>query len=188
MHLYWLLKDTEAVADIGRVEGMLRRISDYFQCKSEVAIDAALRLPGTANAKDPVHTKPCYIEHINARQRYRLDDFEDMDLRIIIPSKRPPKPFQLPPLPQSRVRVIREPETCPFPREEPAVTVTSMDTVVAEVEAQLPPDRHPGLAADSMEKLTERFIEAFSDRMLDRLADKIVEKLAQRFGAINRKQ
>lgn len=189
MHLYWLLKDTETVGDAARVEDMLRRISDYFQCRSEVAIDAALRLPGTVNAKDPVQSRPCYVEHLDAKRRYKLDDFEDLDLRIVIPSKRPPKPFQLPPLPQSRVRVIREPEMCPLPREESAVTVTSMDTVVAEVEEN--PHSGPqntGLAADSMDKLTERFIEAFSDQMLDRLADKIVEKLAEKFGAVKREQ
>ncbi len=188
IHLYWLLQDTEPLEDIGRVEGMLRRISDYFQCKSEVAIDGALRLPGTANAKDPVQTRRCYVEQMNAKQRYGLDDFENLDLRIFIPSKRPPKPFELPPLPQSRVRVIREPEMCLYPREEPVVTVTSADTVVTDAEQDTPLNPQAALSADSMEKLTERFIEAFSDKMLDKLADKIVERLAQRFGAINRKQ
>ncbi len=190
MHLYWLLEDIEAVADVEWLEVMLRRISDYFQCKSEVGIDAVLRLPGTTNAKDPLNTKSCYVEHIDAKQRYKLDDFDELDLRIFIPSKRPPKPVQLPPLPQSRVRVIREPEAPSFPKEEEIVTVSSVDTVVSEAHEppSLPPlDRQRDVDPDSLEKLTERFIEVFSDKVLDSLADKIVEKLAKRFGTTHGK-
>ncbi|MDQ7783604.1 MAG: hypothetical protein RDU20_12040 [Desulfomonilaceae bacterium] len=190
MHLYWLLDNLEPVTDtdVDRVEKTLRRISDYFQCKPEVGIDGVLRLPGTANAKDPVQTKPCYVEHMDATRRYGLEDFQSLDLRIFIPSKRPPKPFQLPPLPQPRVRVIRNPESWSFQQDEPVVTVISTDSGITETDTPPSPEGRPDLTDRSMEKLTERFLEAFSEEMLDRLADKIVDRLAAKFGGINRKQ
>ncbi|MFH1115789.1 MAG: hypothetical protein V1792_17915 [Pseudomonadota bacterium] len=188
MHLYWLLEDVEAVADVEWLEVMLRRISDYFQCKSEVGIDAVLRLPGTTNAKDPVNAKPCYVEYIDTNRRYNLDDFDELDLRIFIPSKRPPKPIPLPPLPQSRVRVIREPEPAFSPQDEVPATVSSLDEVLSEAQPPVRSARQRDLDPESMEKLTERFLEVFSDKVLDALADRIVEKLAKRFGATHGKQ
>jgi hypothetical protein len=187
IHIYWLLRNSEPVADLGRVEGTLRRISDYFQCRSEVGIDAALRLPGTTNSKDPAQTRYCYADHINPKQRYNLEDFDDLDLRIVIPSKRPPKIPLPPPLPRSRVKVIRDAEEVEVTEEEQVVTITSMDTVVAEIEEDASADDRMILDKHSMNKLTESFIEAFSDQMLDKLADRIVEKLAKRFGGIGKR-
>lgn len=187
MHLYWLLQEAEPVGDPQRIEGMLRRISDYFQCTSEVGVEAVLRLPGTTNSKDPAQAKYCYVDHMNPKLRYRLDDFQDLDLRIVIPSKRPPKIDLPPPILRSRVRVIRDPEESNVvTAEEQVVTVSSVDTVIAEVEEIVDPSPPVGLDKASMERLTKHFIEAFSEEMLDRLADRIVEKLAKKFGATNR--
>lgn len=196
MHLYWLLRTVTPVDDIETVERHLRRISDYFQCKSEVGIDAALRMPDTHNNKSPAASPRCYVEHLDASLRYDLTDFDGLDLRIIIPSKRPPKiPLVLPPRP-SRVRVIREPMESPEHVSEavegeleiPLPQTLSFSPSEVELPQQAPPSGEVGLSPETMRKLAEQFLDGFSEEMLEKLADRIVEKLMQRLGHAPGKQ
>lgn len=202
MHLYWLLRNVTQVNDVQEVERRLRRISDYFQCKSDAGIDAALRMPDTHNNKSPAVSPRCYVEHLDASLRYDLKDFEGLDLRIIIPSKRPPKiPTILPPRP-SRVRVIRDSEEIPEPAPEPVEVLAEIappqGDALASSESDISrPDSIPwpvpdpeglNLSPEAMRRLAEHFVDGFSDNMLDRLADRIVEKLMERLGQVPRRQ
>lgn len=196
MHLYWLLRNVTEAHDISAVEHHLRSINDYFQCRSEVGIDATLRMPDTHNNKNPASSPRCYVAHLDASLRYDLTEFEGLDLRIIIPSKRPPKiPIVTPPRP-SRIRVIRENEEVLEPKlqsvEIEAETIPTLTASFAHPEEeksgipQLAEDI--GLSPDAMQRLAEHFLNGFSDKMLDKLVDRIVERLVQRLGQIPRKQ
>lgn len=80
MHLYWLLRELWHITDRDRVEGLLKKIGDYFQCKNHVGLDATLRLPGTYNCKIPGKTVLCAIKYMNTDFRYHLEDFEGLRL------------------------------------------------------------------------------------------------------------
>jgi hypothetical protein len=188
MHLYWLLRNVTEVTDVQAVEGHLRRISDYFQCRSEVGIDATLRMPDTHNNKSPASSPRCYVEYLDASVRYDLEDFEGLDLRIIIPSKRPPKIPIMPPPRPSRVRVIREPVENPDQVAEPAEAETeiplphgvSFASSEDESPRPIPEAKIDRLSPEEMEKLVDHFLNGFSEQMLDKLVDRIVEKLVER--------
>jgi hypothetical protein len=67
-----------------------------------------MRLPGTKNMKVPSNASPCYVEHVDAGLKYSLTDFEGLDLRIVLPSKRPPKPIQVPQPDAKKVTFLRD--------------------------------------------------------------------------------
>ena len=174
-HLYWLLHEPQEITDLEKIESVLRKISNYFQCGSDVGIDATLRLPGTSNPKYSGPGTRCYLEQLEPAMRYSLEDFENLDLRIIIPSKRAPVLPKLPPLPPSRVRVIREPEQIPQ-----AEIHSPERPIQAGANSNSGP---PGQIDDeTIRKLGNHLAEAFSDQFLDRLADRIVERLVTRLG------
>ena len=196
LHLYWLLKEMTPVSDPQSVEAVLRRVYDFFQCPSEVSLETCLRLPETWNPKHPSHPMQCRVHHFDASTRYHFNEFENLDLRVIIPSKKNPRmvPAVPPPPPvRSRVTVIQDPEE---PEEAPQLVADGMDAseIVAAISG--PPSSmliHPepisdndgeapalGRESDSMDQLLDRFLDKFSDRILDRLAERVVEKLMQR--------
>jgi hypothetical protein len=80
MHLYWLLKDVWRIVDREQLEGLLEKISNYFQCDNQVGLDATLRLPGTFNCKIPGKSVPCDIKYLNTDFRYDLGDFDKLRL------------------------------------------------------------------------------------------------------------
>jgi hypothetical protein len=200
LHLYWLLKEIKEVSDPTAVEAVLRRVSDFFQCPSEVSLDATLRLPETWNPKHPSQPLECGISHLDTSARYQFSDFEDLDLRVIIPSRKTPRlaPPAPPPQVRSRVTVIQEPlDTA----EAPTTFVDAMDAseIVAAISnvtssAYVQPvpiedeDVQEGGQArgnDSLDAFMGQFLERFSDKILDELADRIVEKLIQRLPLAN---
>lgn len=188
MHLYWLLRDVTEVTDIQAVERHLRRISDYFQCKSEVGIDATLRMPDTHNNKSPADSPRCYVEYLDASVRYDLEEFEGLDLRIIIPSKKPPKIPIMPPPRPSRVRVMREAvesfdrvmEPAGAEAEIPLPHGVSIPQSEDDSPRPIPETNRERLSPEEMEKLVDQFLDSFSEQMLDKLVDRIVEKLVER--------
>ncbi len=196
MHLYWLLRKVTEINDVQAVEQHLRRINDYFQCRSEVGIDATLRMPDTNNNKSPAASPRCYVEHLDTSLRYDLEEFEGLDLRIIIPSKRSPRIPVMPPLRPSRVRVIREPADSPEQVQEPAevqaeiplphgVSFTSSED---ESPQQIPQAEGVRLSPEEMQRLVDHFLNGFSEQMLDKLVDRIVGKLVERLtGPLSRR-
>ncbi len=91
LHLYWLLKEIKEVSDPQGVEAVLRRVSDFFQCPSEVSLEATLRLPETWNPKHPSLPIECRVHHLDSSVRYDFSEFENLDLRVIIPSRKTPR-------------------------------------------------------------------------------------------------
>lgn len=203
MHLYWLLKRVREIGDVDGFEALLRRISDYFQCPAHVGIDATLRLPETYNPKNPAQVVTCEIEHLDPSCRYSLEDFEGLDLRIIVPSKRAPKPPPIPEVQPVRVAVIREPGAEPQPLHEsrqpsqapeqaPVIVATealfnsprpaSIQPLSAQEEPVPTREQPVRLDEESIEMLARRLAEEFADKMLDRIVDGVVEKLWERLG------
>jgi hypothetical protein len=190
-HLYWLLGEFKEVTDVHAVEDVLRRVSDFFQCGSEVTLEATLRLPESWNPKHPSHPVPCRVHYMDTSARYSFDAFESLDLRVIIPSKRTPR--VAPPLPPSpavrgRVTVIHDDPEAPEaitraakPEESSGV---DWEEVVAGGLAQ--PETHSQQDARGGEELVEQFLEGFSERLLDKLADRIVDKLLQRLPSVGK--
>lgn len=82
-HLYWLLKQVEPVSDPEKVEKLLREISDYLKCDTEVNLDTVLRVPETLNTKVPGKSVGCEVKFINANFRYTLSDFEKLGERLV---------------------------------------------------------------------------------------------------------
>ena len=80
VHLYWLLKEVAQITDPAPVEKLLRKINSYFQCNTEISLDAVLRLPGTINCKIPSHCVECRVKYINSDFCYDLKDFENLNL------------------------------------------------------------------------------------------------------------
>ncbi len=174
-------------------------MNDFFQCPSEVSLDATLRLPETWNPKHPSQAMLCRVHHMDTSVRYHFSEFENLDLRVIIPSKKTPRLVPAPPPPpHGRVTVIQDPEESP--RIVPAMT-QAMDAseIVAAINhapsaanshpVPLPEEDDQDLAAaqehHSMDQLLDQFLEKFSDRILDRLADRIVQKLMQKLPLAN---
>lgn len=203
IHLYWLLKRVRELHDVEGFESMLRRISDYFQCPGEVGIDAALRLPETHNPKNPAHAIPCKIEHLDPGCRYSLEDFEGLDLRIIIPSKKAPKPPPMPTVQPVRVAVISEPGGAPQPLRDvlhgsvgpshgPGVPFTPVyiepppatanQPIISSPETPRSNDAAVTLDEESIEKLALRLSEVFAEKMLDKIVDGVVDRLWARLG------
>jgi hypothetical protein len=195
LHLYWLLKEVTEVSDPEVTENALRRIAEFFQCGSQVGLDSVLRLPETWNPKHMGHPMECRVQHLDTSLRYDFRELEEVDVRMIIPSKRPPKVQQpLPPIALGRVTVVRDSEEPPpsvaeaddldSPSEAVASIVEALEgrqkTGFPEYVGEPEVEATPGGSGPDMEKLVDRFIETFSDRLLDKLADRIVEKLLER--------
>jgi hypothetical protein len=197
LHLYWLLKEPKEVTDPGPVEDVLRRMSDFFQCSAEVSLDATFRLPATWNPKHPSHPVLCRVHHLNSSVKYDFSEFENLDVRMIIPSKRGPRtaPLMPPPMLRSRVTVLHD--------EEESAQVSSVVEAGSEIEQEhphSPETSYPSFESrtqsepsgpptqDPSEKMAERFLENFSERLLDKLADRIVDKLLERLpGAVGKR-
>jgi hypothetical protein len=203
MHLYWLLERMMEIEDPEGFEAMLRRISDYFQCTTDVGIDAVLRLPETFNPKNQAQIFTTEIIHLDPSCRYELTDFEGLDLRIIVPSKRAPKPPPIPLVEPVRVKVIRETGSEAQPLHEAAHSAPTPagDSVIDAADAlfgptqaaytpPVPPPVPPGpdgqqsvrLDEKSIEMLSHRLMEEFADKMLPQIVDGVVEKLWERLG------
>jgi hypothetical protein len=196
VHLYWLLSEITPVSDAASVEAVLRRVNEFFQCSSEVSLEACMRLPETWNPKHPSHPMECRIHHFDTSVRYHFHEFENLDLRVIIPSKKTPRLVPPPPPPaqvRSRITVIPDAEE---PADIAPSIIDAMDAseIVAAISGPpspaqvcpepLPDDEDQGpssaRADDSVDDVLDRFLDKFSDRILDRLADRVVEKLLQR--------
>jgi hypothetical protein len=108
IHVYWLLRAYHEITDIARVERILTEINRYFQCTSVIGTDSFMRLPDTKNMKIPSNPSPCYIEYMEGGLKYNLADFEGLDLRIVLPSKRPPKPIAAPQADPKKVTFMRD--------------------------------------------------------------------------------
>ncbi len=185
MHLYWLLDKVAEIQDPESLEKLLQGISGYFQCNNPAHIDTMLRLPGTINFKNPNQPVECYVDHIDTKFRYSLNDFQGLDLRIIIPSKKAPKIAYTPPLaPKNRIVVIDENDRPPvsepqledpIPLEPTPLNVPTPPPLQEPAEAPSPNLLSPGAA--QMEALAEKIVDAFSEKLLDRLADRIVQRL-----------
>jgi hypothetical protein len=135
-HIYWLLKEVLEIKDPEHVENILTRINEYFQCSSLTGLDATLRLPDTTNPRGAGHGVACSIRHFDPSLQYELSQFEDLDLRIIIPSKKSPK--LPPPVTASpagkKIRIVREPKQA----EQTA------PTEAAQASSGLEPSAQPG--------------------------------------------
>ena len=198
LHLYWLLKEIKEVSDPQSVEAVLRSVSDFFQCPSEVSLDATLRLPETWNPKHQSHAMECRVHHLDASARYHFSEFENLDLRVIIPSKKTPRmaPPPSPPI-RSRVTVIQDvepPELVPalshaMDASEIVAAINGAPSVSNGHPVPLPDEDDEDVAAangnHSMDRLLDQFLERFSEKILDQLADRIVQKLMQRLPLAN---
>lgn len=85
-HLYWLLKEVTEISDPERVERILKNIGDHLQCDTDVNVDTVLRLPETTNTKIPGKLVNCDVKFINPNFRYMLQDFENLEQRIVKPA------------------------------------------------------------------------------------------------------
>lgn len=83
-HLYWLLKQVEPVSDGEKMEKLLREMSDYLKCDTEINLDTVLRLPETINTKVPGKPAACEVKFINTNFRYTLSDFEKLGERLVV--------------------------------------------------------------------------------------------------------
>jgi len=81
-HLYWLLKQVEAITDHEKAEAILRNISQHLQCDTEIDLDTGLRLPETVNTKVPGKPVDCDVKFINTNFRYSLKDFQNLGERV----------------------------------------------------------------------------------------------------------
>jgi len=79
-HGYWFLKDPEEItgpADVARVEGYLRGLAKALKGDLKAAeIARVLRIPGTANIKDPAAPVPAAIIEFNPGVRVNLSDLD----------------------------------------------------------------------------------------------------------------
>lgn len=193
-HLYWLLKEAKEITNVQAVESLLQRIAEFFQCSSEVGIDSFLRLPDTWNPKHPGHPVRCRVQHLDSSARYDFSEFEHLDLRLIIPSKRPAQ--IVPPLPAvaaSRITVVRTEQDLPDPVRGAGPVREYQSAAGSDDFSALPVDKVPhaepfkvleqeGIDADNpmIEHLMRRLIEHFPEELLEKLADRIVDKLLDR--------
>lgn len=214
VHLYWFLKKVVEVRDPEPLEDILRRINHYFQCHSETGLDSCFRLPGTHNPKSPVHISYCTVEYLDTRVRYDLAQFDDLDLRIVIPKKRPPK-VDLPPTPPPRkVTILREEEAPPREPVAPASPVPASSTATPSNTGAVPlpdppdsghfsvvpvpyedePDSDPDngarlLTDEEMDEIADRVMQKFdetvADRMIDRIVDRVVDRVVDRLSRRN---
>ncbi|MFH1113442.1 MAG: hypothetical protein V1792_05930 [Pseudomonadota bacterium] len=202
MHLYWLLRGFEEIADRAYVEHLLRKITDYFQCGNQVGIDAMLRLPGTFNCKHAVGAVPCDIKYMNVDFNYALEDFEHMNLA--------PEAISKPQQPQTPVAELKPPEeilvevgtgagTSVSTSDQDLETVELGEYLFTEPEdasasdieplfyeaSQANRDKEPSLLTNGFaervaDRIVEKVVENLSKRLMDQLADEIVAKLARK--------
>jgi len=125
MHLYWLMNEVTFVANPPLVETLLRKISDYFQCQTDVPIDSTLRLPGTINCKMPGQRVSCEVKFVNTDFRYDLGEFQDLNFRDLT---------------AHATRSIPQPAESPAPAadsessEEPVILDADVEDLSAEFE------------------------------------------------------
>ncbi len=190
MHLYWLLRHAVEIKDQNDFEKLLNRIGNYFQCRASSDLDAVLRLPETWNSKNSSQSSKCFVERLDTDLRYDLEEFEDLDLRIIIPSKRAPRIPQVKLSSPVRISVVdshtpashgasddRHVRWKPLGNAEPEEDTTT------EVEEISEEDGTVTLDDQSMEKIADMLMDRFSDRILDQLADRVAQKVLR--GLIN---
>lgn len=184
MHVYWLLKQVAEVKEPARIELLLNRIGNYFQCPAASGLDTVLRLPETWNSKDSVQSVKCFLERMDPDVRYNLEEFEDLDLRIIIPSKRAPRIPQVK-LP-SPVRIsyvdshVARPQVSAQEKltsEAPLSGTEHDEDLTTEVEEISEEDGTVSLDLASMEKIVDLMMDRFSEEILDRLADRVAHKV-----------
>jgi hypothetical protein len=185
MHLYWLLRDVVEISDRDRVEELLRKISDYFQCTNHAGIDAMLRLPGTFNCKMVGKSVPCDIKYMNTDFSYGLEDFEQMHLGPDIVSK-----------PKTQAR-----DAEPIPPQDIVAQTTTRASSAAVEHARVrddlkeylftEPDDENEMATDiqalfyespqkSHDSDTPLLSDASAERIADQIVDKVVENLSKR--------
>ncbi len=90
VHLYWILKrphEVSSPSEAARVETILSRVNQYFQCRTPVPMESILRLPGTTNPKGMGHPRKCTIKFVSSVFRHELEDFEglNIDVRTVKP-------------------------------------------------------------------------------------------------------
>lgn len=184
MHLYWLLSDIVETTEKDRVERILRRISDYFQCKYYAGMDAMLRLPGTFNCKMAGKSVPCAIKYMNTDFSYRLEEFEQIHLgpEIDATPKIPDKEAQ-PVQPQEIIAEIG-----PQAYEDAVEQAPGRDDVrnylVTEPDDKIATDieplfyESPQKSQDSCERvLSDDFVERMADQIVDRVVENLSKKL-----------
>lgn len=124
-HLYWLLKEVTEVTDHEKIEKLLKNISDHLQCDTDPSLDTVLRLPETVNTKIPGKPVNCDVKFINPNFRYSLQDFENLEQRVVTP---PPRPVPAPTPaaqadPQEPPTFTEDPDDIPVPGAVSAQTV-----------------------------------------------------------------
>lgn len=137
-HLYWLLREVTEVADPEYIENILKNISDYLHCDTDVTLDTVARLPETVNTKIPGKPVNCDVKFINTNFRYSLQDFENLGTPKIValPSQKSPpetSPVLLSTLGAERGGEIptHEAEQIPIPRAND-FEVTEVDETVLD--------------------------------------------------------
>ncbi|MBI5249067.1 MAG: hypothetical protein HY912_06190 [Desulfomonile tiedjei] len=184
MHLYWLLKQVTEISIQSDFEKLLNRIANYFQCSASSGLDAVLRLPETWNSKNQIQSTKCFVERLDPTLRYDIEEFEDLDLRIIIPSKRAPRMPQVKLPAPVRISVVDSHAAVRNDafrdRHSHGVASTrsqSEEDATTEVEEISEEEGTFALDDESMKKIADMMIDRFSDRILERLADRVAEKV-----------
>ena len=192
VHLYWLLKQVTEIEDPAPVETVLRKINGYFQCRTEVAIDSVLRLPGTVNCKHSSQCVECRIKYINPDFSYDLEEFENLNLgegaasmkssTFVKPfAEKPPHPHGVSQSLAAQAGKQRKPDE-PFSSEQAFSGVSPvMDVVPDEIRGGstvvVCTEESDEILAD---EIADKVVGRLSDRFTDKLADVIVEKLVKR--------
>jgi hypothetical protein len=187
MHLYWLLKRVTEIVDPGGFERLLDKIGSYFQCPTPSGLDAVLRLPETWNSKSPVQSVECFVESLEPGLRYELEQFQNLDLRIIIPSKKAPRMPQVQLPSPVRISMVDLPESGQpqvalrdrISSGAPSVTPERAEHVTTDVVESSPENGTVTLDDKSMDKLVDRLMDLFSEKLLDRIADRVAQKVLQ---------
>jgi len=198
MHLYWLLRDIVEITDRDRVERLLMKIGEYFQCSNHAGIDAMLRLPGTFNCKMVGKSVPCDIKYMNTDFSYGLEDFEQMNLgpEMVSKPKTPGRDIE----PVSPQDIVAETSSRSSAVAEHAQVEEDLkDYLFTEPDDEIATDIEPlfyesprtsqdggklllsdDIAERVADRIVDKVVENLSKRLIEELADEIVAKLAKR--------
>jgi hypothetical protein len=205
VHLYWLLEEVVPLTSIEATERLLALVNSYFLCRSEVKIDAMMRLPVTFNDRVPGEVTNCFVKYVNQDFRYSLEDFAGLNLTVdehmaqnesaTLLDKKPRDPEALPGSPV--ILGAEGPEAVsesnlwePPPGARPAPAVGKSAHVIkghfpsnarTEASAKVQSVQLSARDADQPTEQTE-IVEAeeLSETLADEIADKVVEKLSAR--------
>jgi len=198
LHLYWLLSEVVSVDDHNGLGAMLRKVNDFFKCKRKVDLDATLRLPETTNCKVPGQYLDCKLKYMNQDFRYRLEDFERIDLN----SQSVTAIMGHQPQAERREDVQSASHEAPV-EDDPAtetdvIAIEIIDEYLARDEAPAPggeaameaseSEQEPGpLVSDqALDKIADRIVDKILSNLTEDLADRIAERILSRMSSIKR--